>query len=109
VLNPSIATVLALRTEARALPDADAAQRTFTAAKELITAGAERLYVKIDSTVRGSVAAQIDGAIRAWSTAHDNAVAVVCPAFPDLGRTVVDGVVLVGGCRSATLPPGSIQ
>jgi D-threonate/D-erythronate kinase len=59
--------------------------------------------------VRGSVAAQVDGAIRAWSTAHDNVIAVVCPAFPDLGRTVVDGVVLVDGCRSATLQPGSIQ
>jgi D-threonate/D-erythronate kinase len=96
-LNPSIATVLALTTEARALSDTDAAQQTFAAAKELITAGAERLYIKIDSTVRGSVAAQMDGAIRAWSTAHDNVVAVVCPAFPDLGRTVVDGVVLVDG------------
>jgi len=97
MLNLSIATVLALTTESRALPDTDAAQQTFTAANELITAGAERLYIKIDSTVRGSVAAQVDGAICAWSTAHDNVIAVVCPAFPDLGRTVVDGVVLVDG------------
>jgi uncharacterized protein YgbK (DUF1537 family) len=96
-LNPSIATVLARTTESRALLDSDAAQRTFTATDELITAGAERLYVKIDSTVRGSVAAQLDGAIRAWSTADDDATAMVCPAFPDLGRTVVDGVVLVDG------------
>jgi D-threonate/D-erythronate kinase len=109
MFNPSIATVLALTTESRALPDTDASQQTFTAANELITAGAERLYIKIDSTVRGSVAAQVDGAICAWSTAHDNVIAVVCPAFPDLGRTVVDGVVLVDGCRSATLQPGSIQ
>jgi D-threonate/D-erythronate kinase len=97
MLNPSIATVLALTTESRALPDTNAAQQTFTAANELITAGAERLYIKIDSTVRGSVAAQVDGAIRAWSTAHDNAIAVVCPALAELGRTVVDGVVLVDG------------
>jgi D-threonate/D-erythronate kinase len=97
MLNLSIATVLALTTESRALPGTDAAQQTFTAANQLITAGAERLYIKIDSTVRGSVAAQVDGAIRAWSTAHDNTIAVVCPAFPDLGRTVVDGVVLIDG------------
>jgi uncharacterized protein YgbK (DUF1537 family) len=97
VLNPSIPAVLALTTDSRALPDTDAAHQTCTAVNELITAGAERLYVKIDSTVRGFVAAQLDGAIRAWSTAHDNATAVVCPAFPDLGRTVVDGVVLVDG------------
>src|SRR5512133_662586 len=44
MLKPSIATVLALTTESRALPDPDAAQQTFTAANELITAGAERLY-----------------------------------------------------------------
>jgi uncharacterized protein YgbK (DUF1537 family) len=97
MLKPSIATVLALTTESRALSDTNAAQQTFAATSELITAGAERLYIKIDSTVRGSVAAQVDGAIRGWSTAYDNAVAVVCPAFPDLGRTVVDGVVLVDG------------
>lgn len=50
VLDPSIVTVLAVATEARALSDTDAAQQTFTAANELITAGAERLYIKIDST-----------------------------------------------------------
>jgi uncharacterized protein YgbK (DUF1537 family) len=97
MFDPSIATVLALTTESRALPNTEAGQQTFNAANELISAGAERLYIKIDSTVRGSVAAQVDGAIRAWSTAHDNVIAVVCPAFPDLGRTVVDGVVRVDG------------
>ena len=71
MLKPSIATVLALTTESRALSDTNAAQQTFAATSELITAGAERLYIKIDSTVRGSVAAQVDAAIRAWSTAHD--------------------------------------
>jgi D-threonate/D-erythronate kinase len=106
LVNPSIATVLALTTESRALPDTDAAQQTFTATNQLITAGAERLYIKIDSTVRGSVAAQVDGAIRAWSTAHDNAIALICPAFPDLGRTVVDGVVLVDGVPVGDTPAG---
>lgn len=89
--------MLALTTESRALPDTNAAQQTFTAANELITVGAERLYIKIDSTLRGSVAAQVEGAIRAWSTAHDNAVAVVCPAFPDLVAPSSDVVVLVNG------------
>src|SRR5215216_6655031 len=36
MLNPPIATVLALTTESRALPDTNAAQQTFTAANELI-------------------------------------------------------------------------
>jgi uncharacterized protein YgbK (DUF1537 family) len=57
--------------------------------------------------VRGSVAAQIDGAIRAWSTAHDNATAVVCPAFPNLGRTVVNSTVLVDGVPVGDTAAGS--
>ena len=59
--------------------------------------GAERLFLKIDSTVRGSVAGQIDGALRAWSQQHPEAWAVICPAFPAQRRTVVSGQVLVDG------------
>ena len=37
------------------------------------------------------------GALTAWQVDHPDAVAVICPAFPDLGRTVLDGQVLVNG------------
>ena len=57
----------------------------------------DRLFLKIDSTARGSIDGQVAGALTAWQVDHPDAVAVICPAFPDLGRTVLDGRVLVNG------------
>lgn len=59
--------------------------------------GAERLYLKLDSTMRGSVAAQISGAVEAWSEQHPGAFVVLCPAYPAMGRTVVAGAARVNG------------
>jgi uncharacterized protein YgbK (DUF1537 family) len=99
-LSPSAARgprVLAVSTGSRAAPDDEAADRTARAVDAVVAAGAERLYLKIDSTVRGSVAGQVDGALRAWSAVHPDARAVICPAFPAHLRTVVGGQVLVAG------------
>jgi uncharacterized protein YgbK (DUF1537 family) len=89
--------VVAVATGVRAAPDEQAAARTAAAVRALMTSGADRLFVKVDSTVRGSVAAQVRGALSVWGSAHPGSVAVICPAFPALGRTVVDGAVLVHG------------
>lgn len=89
--------VLALTTDSRALDNAAAEKRTSDAVAQLIAAGVDRLYLKIDSTMRGSVAGQIAGALRAWRVKHPNAVAVVCPAYPRMGRTVIDNQLLVSG------------
>ncbi len=94
-------TVLAVSTGCRAAPDDEAGERTAAAVDAVLAAGAERLYLKIDSTVRGSVAGQVDGALAAWSRVHPGARAVICPAFPGQLRTVVDGHVLVAGAPLA--------
>lgn len=94
-------TVLALSTGCRAAPADEAAARTARAVDAVVAAGAERLYLKIDSTVRGSVGGQLDGALSAWSRVHPDARAVICPAFPTHLRTVVDGEVLVAGAPLA--------
>ena len=67
------------------------------AVRGLVAQGCDRLYVKIDSTMRGSVAGQLRGALDAWGASCPGAVVVLCPAFPDEGRTVVGGAVLVDG------------
>src|SRR5918998_2419102 len=90
-------TVLAVTTGSRALTDRAAAEVTARAVDALVARGAERLYLKIDSTVRGSVAGQVEGALYAWSRRHAGASAVICPAFPDQHRTVVGGTLLVDG------------
>ena len=99
--------VLAVATRTRALPDARAAVATHAAVEALALAGAARLFVKIDSTVRGSVAGQVEGALSAWDAAHPHAAAVVCPAFPALGRTVEDGVVHVHGVPASATAAGA--
>jgi uncharacterized protein YgbK (DUF1537 family) len=58
------------------------------------------LYKKIDSTLRGNVAAELAGAVkaqRAVAAPHQHAVIVLAPAFPANGRTTVDGQMLVDG------------
>jgi uncharacterized protein YgbK (DUF1537 family) len=90
-------TVLAVTTGSRALPDDEAAAATAGAVEALAGAGVDRLYLKIDSTVRGSVAGQLSGALAAWSHRYGHAAAMICPAFPAQGRTVVGSRLLVDG------------
>lgn len=90
-------TVLAVSTNSRSLGATEAADATAAAVRRLMAAGVQRLFLKIDSTMRGPVSAQVRGAIDAWSLRHPDAPAVVAPSFPAQGRTVVDGVVLVDG------------
>lgn len=88
------AEVVAVTTDSRALPADEAARAAAKAVRDLRAAGAGLLYKKVDSTLRGAIRAEIDGALKVWGP---NAVAVVCPAFPANGRTVRDGVLLVHG------------
>jgi D-threonate/D-erythronate kinase len=89
--------VVAVATGVRGAPDEQATAATAAAVSALMATGIDRLFLKVDSTVRGSVAAQARGALSAWRADHPGSVAVVCPAFPAQGRTVVDAAVLVHG------------
>ncbi len=51
------------------------------------------VYKKIDSTLRGNVVAEVDGATDAMGAD----LALVAPAFPSTGRKTVDGVHFVNG------------
>ncbi len=89
--------VIAVSTDARARDNDTASQLTRGALEQLIAAGIDRVFLKIDSTMRGSVPGQIAGALAAWRTRHADARAIVCPAYPRMGRTVENGRLLVGG------------
>lgn len=103
---PDVAAVAqALNT--RALPDAAARERTRAAVQTQLDAGVTRLYLKIDSTMRGSVAAQLAGALAAWRTRHAGAFVVLCPAYPAMGRTIRDGQVRVHGEPLEDSPAGT--
>lgn len=78
---------------------------------DLVTAGrawgARRLFVKVDSTLRGNVLPEVAAALAAWG----DATTVATPAFPAQGRTVRGGVLHVHGVPhltpvAALFPPG---
>lgn len=85
--------VLAVTTDSRASTPALARLRTAEAVREMAALGTGHLYLKLDSTMRGSAAAQISGAVEAWSEQHPDAFVLLCPAYPAMGRTVVGGEV----------------
>ena len=104
--GPGAGGLLAMITDARALSDDQAADRTTAAVESAMAAGVTSLLVKIDSTMRGSVPGQVAGALRAWRLRHPDAYAVLCPAYPAMGRTVRDGRALLDGQALESGPPG---
>jgi uncharacterized protein YgbK (DUF1537 family) len=95
--SDSFSSVIAVTTDSRALANAVAEQRTSDVLLALMDAGADRVFLKIDSTMRGSVPGQVAGALAAWRTRHPDARAVVCPAYPAMRRTVESNRLLVNG------------
>jgi uncharacterized protein YgbK (DUF1537 family) len=95
--------VLAVDTDSRWLPAAEAAARVAAVVAALPPSA--RLYKKIDSTLRGPVAAEVLSAVRTRAAALGPQVAVVAAAYPETGRTVVEGVVRIAG---RILPGGDI-
>jgi D-threonate/D-erythronate kinase len=90
-------SVLAITTDCRPLDNSTAEKVTADAVSRLIAADADRIFLKVDSTMRGSVPGQIAGALAAWQMKYPTASAVVCPAYPRMGRTVVANQLLVNG------------
>jgi D-threonate/D-erythronate kinase len=78
-------------TDSRNMPAGFAAKRVVDVARNI--RGARVVYKKLDSTLRGNVAAELSAASGAWGRER----AIVAPAFPDAGRTTVRGVQLVRG------------
>ncbi len=78
-------------TDTRTQQARQAVKRVSEAAREV--RGVEIIYKKLDSTLRGSIAAEISVTLEA--THLDRAI--VAPAFPGAGRTTVNGVQLVHG------------
>jgi D-threonate/D-erythronate kinase len=78
-------------TDSRAMPAGFAAKRVLDAAH--VARGARIAYKKLDSTLRGNVAAELAAAL---GGARRERV-VVAPAFPAAGRTTVGGIQRVHG------------
>ena len=82
---------VAADTDSRGVDAAEAAERAARAAADL--GGAEILYKKLDSTLRGPVAEELGAAL----AGSGRRAGILAPAFPPAGRTTRDGVQLVDG------------
>ncbi|SHN50851.1 Uncharacterized conserved protein YgbK, DUF1537 family [Geodermatophilus obscurus] len=105
--TPGAVDVLALVTDNRWRPPEEAADRMREAVERVRAWGPDLLFLKIDSTLRGRVRADVSVALDAWGTRN----AVATPAFPAQGRTVHDGALRVHGEATVTdigghFPPG---
>ncbi|MEO6124221.1 MAG: four-carbon acid sugar kinase family protein [Ilumatobacteraceae bacterium] len=102
VLSPADAPIAALDTDvvsvdvdSRAMDEGDAVAATAAAFARHSRHAADGVLVKIDSTMRGHVRRTVETVLALLPTRPSRVV--VCPAFPSLGRTVVDGAVHVDG------------
>lgn len=84
--------VLVINTDSRHEDPAEAAGRIRTAVTEL-AGGFDRVYKKIDSTLRGNVGAELEALMDALGLS----VLALVPAFPQAGRTIRDGRLFVHG------------
>ena len=91
ILPSPTPTVLVIDTESRQRPIEDARQRARWSGRTLRAGSPTVLYKKVDSTLRGHVAAEIDGMLGGAGLE----TALLSPAFPAQHRTVVDGCLLV--------------
>ena len=91
------AAVLAIDTGTRSASADEAAATTSGVVSLLRAEGVRLLYKKVDSTLRGHLAAELRAVLGAW---HPGAVAVVAPAFPRTGRTMAEGILSVAGRRA---------
>ena len=87
---------LAMDTDSRTMDSTQAVAVTARAFEQVVRGGlAGRLvYKKIDSTLRGHVGTELHAALDA---APQFAAAVIAPAFPEQGRTLVGGQLRVRG------------
>ncbi|UCH49726.1 MAG: four-carbon acid sugar kinase family protein [Betaproteobacteria bacterium] len=87
------AQVVAVNTASRHLPPDDAAAQVQWAARHFAGQPFDYIYKKVDSTLRGNVVSETV----ALMDSCGRGVALVAPAFPAQGRTVINGIVHVEG------------
>jgi uncharacterized protein YgbK (DUF1537 family) len=92
-LPPSLPDVLVMDTEGRGHPAGEARSRAREATAGLAAAGPALLYKKVDSTLRGALAAELAGALEGTRTRR----AMLAPSLPAQRRALVDGSLRIDG------------
>ena len=87
------ADLVCVDTDSRSQPPEEAARRVTAAVKLLRKAGAEWIYKKVDSVLRGQVTAEIEAMMPQLGFKR----ALLAPANPSLGRTISGGKYFIRG------------
>lgn len=87
------APVVVIDTETRHAPPIEAAMVVRRAAKLARQHDTQLVYKKTDSTLRGNIAAELEALQDVFSEQQ----LLYAPAYPELGRTVKDGMLFVDG------------
>lgn len=90
---PSATRATAIYTSSRALGVNPARKRLSSVAKKLGEIKALQIYKKIDSCMRGNVAAESDALLEQLGYA----ASFITPAFPEMGRTTLEGTHRIHG------------
>ncbi len=85
--------ILAINTESRLDTGDSAYKKTVEAVKKCQEWGTKSFYKKIDSTMRGNIYDEVKAVIDAGRYT----ATIICPAAPDIGRTVINGQCLLHG------------
>jgi len=101
-LSGATAVVIALKI--RTAPADLAAGKAFRAASFLKAAGARQIYFKYCSTFDSTPAGNIGPVTSALMDLVGTDMTIIAPAFPETGRTVVNGVLFVDGVPLAESP-----
>ncbi|MCJ1908409.1 four-carbon acid sugar kinase family protein [Planococcus ruber] len=80
-------------TNSRAMEEKEAYETVLKEIGQLKARGVSHFYKKVDSTLRGSVSAEL----KAMQEAAKMDVIFIAPAFPSMGRTVENGTLYVNG------------
>ena len=89
----SWADLVCVDTDSRSCTAVDAAKRAAAAAKLLQNAGADWIYKKVDSVLRGNVTAEVEAVMKQLNLNR----ALLLPANPSLGRVIRNGEYFVKG------------
>ncbi|MGE5590486.1 MAG: four-carbon acid sugar kinase family protein [Bacillota bacterium] len=90
-LHDCVVDVIVVSTDSREISPSAAYKAVWSATREMAASGILRFYKKVDSTLRGHVATDLDAMLDALGYSR----ALFCPSFPESGRILVGGYHLV--------------
>ena len=94
--NAPEADAIVVALETRAAPVEEAVEQSLASARWLLARGADQLFFKYCSTFDSTEAGNIGPVAEALLDLIGGEITVVCPAYPENGRTVYQGHLFVG-------------